>query len=217
MTVTNGYTTEAELLRYMLPSGYSADTIDNNEIDAAINGASREIDGYCNTRFWKDGTVVARTFMPDSLTVLELGDDPFCPGIADTAGLIIRTDASGDGVFETTWASTDFQLLPQNAAYAYPEARPWTTVRAVGTRTFPWLVNTWLTRLDRVQITALWGWPAVPDAVHQACLILASRLYKRRDSIQGIAADVGMYLGSKQDPDVTRLLQPYRRVPILVG
>lgn len=212
MAVTNGYCTLAELKTYLLPSGYTPDTTDDTVLEFAINSASRWIDGYCGRRFWIDTTASAQTFVPDSLTLLCLDDD-----IADSASVIVKTDAGGDGTFETTWAATDFQLLPQNAPHSWPEAKPWTAIRAVGTRTFPWLVNTWLTRLDRVQVTAKWGWPAVPDAVKQACFVKAAKLYKRRDTVQGVIADAGMYLGSKEDPDVIRLLQPYRKTPVLVG
>jgi hypothetical protein len=184
-------------------------------ITGAIKAASRSIDNYCQRRFWLDPTPVARTFIPQTLTSIEFDDD-----IGSTTGLVIKTDASGDGVYETTWVAADYQLLPVNAANAFPEAEPWTAIRAVGTKTFPWLVNTWLTRLDRVQITASWGWPAVPDAVVQACLIKASKFFGRKDSPQGIAGfgDFGpVRLSSRDDPDVMMLLSPYRRVPVLVG
>jgi len=131
---------------------------------------------------------------------------------------VVATDPSGRGVFDTVWASTDFQLLPYNAA-AGPEPEPWTALRAVGTKTFPWLLNTWLTRLDRVQITAKWGWPAVPADVTQACLIKAARLFHRKESIQGIAgvSDFGpVRLSKGEDSDVLLLLGPYVAMPVLV-
>jgi hypothetical protein len=40
---------------------------------------------------------------------------------------------------------------------------------------------------DTVQVTALWGWSGVPDAIRQACLLQASRLLSRRDSPFGVA------------------------------
>jgi hypothetical protein len=196
---------------------YMAIQVSTNDglLDFALGAASRAIDSFCQRRFWLDDTPVARTFIPQGLTHLELDDD-----IGSTTGLVIKTDASGDGTFETTWTTADYQLLPVNAAAAWPEAKPWTEIRAVGTKTFPWLVNTWLTRLDRVQITAAWGWPAVPDPVVQACLIKASRLFHRKDSPQGIAGfgDFGpVRLSRLEDGDVLSLLSDYRRVPVLVA
>jgi len=194
--------------------GISVSTYDF-QLTAALNAASRSIDNFCQRRFWLDATAQPRTFVPMGLTHLEFDDD-----IGSLTDLVIKTDASGDGTFETTWSAADYQLLPVNAAYAFPESEPWTEVRAVGTKTFPWLVNTWLTRLDRVQITAKWGWPAVPDAVVQACLIKAARLFHRKDSPQGIAGfgDFGpVRISRYEDADVVGLLNPYRRVPVLVA
>lgn len=211
MAVTNGYTTLALLRVFM-----GAPTTPGDELlEAAINAASRAIDNYCQRRFWLDGSAVARTFIPQALSRIEFDDD-----IGDSASVVIKTDASGDGTFETTWAAGDYQLLPVNAPYAFPEAEPWTAIRAVGTKTFPWLVNTWLTRLDRVQVTAKWGWPAVPDAVGFACRLKAARLVSRKDSPQGVLGfgDFGpVRLSRSEDADVMSLLDPYRRVPVLVA
>lgn len=211
MTISNGYTDLSTFKAYM---GITVSTYDA-QLESAVNAASRLIDGYCQRRFWLDSQVGTQTFVPQSLLELEIDDD-----IGSTSGFILRTDASGDGTFETTWSASDYQLTPVNAAHASPEAKPWTGIRAVGTKTFPWLVNTWLTRLDRVQITALWGWPAVPADVSQACLIKASRLFRRKDSPEGIAGygDFGpVRLSRSEDPDVVALLAPYRKSPVLVA
>lgn len=211
MPLTNAYTDLTTIKSYL---GITVSTYDT-QLTLAVNAASRSIDDFCQRRFWLDTNAVARTFTPQSLTRIDFDDD-----IGDSASVIIKVDAAGDGTFETTWAATDYQLLPVNAAYAFPEAEPWTGIRAVGTKTFPWLVNTWLTRLDRVQITAKWGWPAVPDSVTQACLIKAARLFHRKDSPQGIAGfgDFGpVRLSKGEDVDVCSLLSPYRRVPVLVA
>lgn len=211
MAITNGYTTLVLIKAYL---GITVSTYDT-QLESAVNAASRTIDNYCQRKFWLDPTAVARTFVPQTLTHIEFDAD-----IGDAASVVLKTDASGDGVYETTWVASDYQLLPVGAATAFPEAEPWTEIRAVGTKTFPWLVNTWLTRLDRVQITAKWGWPAVPDSVSQACLIKAARLFHRKDSPQGIAGfgDFGpVRLAKGEDADVMSLLNAYRRVPVLVA
>jgi hypothetical protein len=211
MPVVNAYSTLALLRTIMGAPSSPGDEL----LEAAINAASRAIDNYCQRKFWLDPTAVARTFAPGSLNHLEFDAD-----IGDSASVIIKTDASGDGTFETTWAASDYQLLPANAASAFPEAEPWTAVRAIGTKTFPWLVNTWLTRLDRVQVTAKWGWPAVPDSVSYACRLKAARLVSRKDSPQGVAGfgDFGpVRVSRSEDGDVCSLLNPYRRTSVLVG
>lgn len=62
-----------------------------------------------------------------------------------------------------------------------------------------------------VSLTARFGWPEVPDEVVQACKILAARLYRRKDSPDGIAgsSEWGVIRVSREDPDVKSLLDPY--------
>jgi len=66
-----------------------------------------------------------------------------------------------------------------------------------------------------VEITAKWGWTAVPTAVKQACLLQASRFMARRDSPYGIAGSPSdgseMRLLATVDPDVRVSLGPYVR------
>jgi len=207
LTVTNGYTTLALLRTFMGAPTTPADEL----MEAAINAASRSIDNYCGRRFWVDPTVVVRTFVATSTTSLAVPD-----GIGTTTGLIIKTDPAGDGTFETTWATTDYELRPVEAPNVFPEAEPWTEIRAIGSLVFP--VATATGRSDRVQVTAKWGWPAVPDPVSYACRLKAARLVSRKDSPQGVAGfgDFGpVRLTSREDSDVVLLLDPYR--PALVA
>lgn len=178
----------------------------------ALASASRSVDNYCGRRFWLDPEPVTRTFVAAGSRGLEFPDD----GIGDLTGLAVATDPAGDATYSTVWAPADYQLLPIDAPYAAPEAQPWTAIQAVGTLTFPF-VGGWRSlsvgRQDRVQITARWGWPAVPDAVVSACLIKAAALYHRKDSPQGIAGfgDFGVVrLSRREDTDVCGLLDPYR-------
>jgi hypothetical protein len=194
----------------------------NNDVTltAAITAATRAIEGHCNQRFWLDTTLTARTFTPNTIQRLDLISAGDRTGIGDRTGLIVKTDNAGDGVYEQTWAATDYQLLPVDAPYASPEAKPWTSIRAVGALTFPWMVNTFLTRLDRIQVTALWGWPAVPAAVTEACKLKAARLFMRKDSPQGVAGldSFGpVRITNREDPDVVALLSEYQRTPVLVA
>ena len=63
-------------------------------------------------------------------------------------------------------------------------------------------------------MTALWGWAAVPLPVVEACLVLASRYYKRKDTPFGVmgTTETGFVDLPKVDPDVAALLAPYRRL-----
>jgi hypothetical protein len=91
-------------------------------------------------------------------------------------------------------------------------------VRATGLgRWFP--VAACTGRLARVQVTGTWGWPAVPVDVKQACLLLAARLFIRKESPQGVAGfgEFGAIRVRSADPDVVALLEPYRRNAVLVA
>ena len=62
------------------------------------------------------------------------------------------------------------------------------------------------------------GWSAVPDAVHEATLLVAARLFKRKDAPLGIQVgkpEFGNLSIPANDPDVTRLLAPYRRFALI--
>lgn len=211
-TVTSqDYITRAQLKTYLGSSVVTADT--DTLVDMAKTAASRAIDAYCDRRFYLDTTATARTYTPSRTDRIDVDD------IGSVAGLVVKTDAAGDGTYETTWAASDYQLLPVNAPYETPEAQPWTQVAAIGRYTFS-LPYARYTRADRVQITALWGWPAVPALVTQACLILAGRIFHRRNSPQGVAAfdDFGpVRLSRGMDGDVVLMLEDYRKDQLLVA
>jgi hypothetical protein len=63
----------------------------------------------------------------------------------------------------------------------------------------------------RVRVTARWGWPSVPDGVAQAAALLAARLYRRKDSPEGVlgSSEWGAVRVARFDPDVEGLIAPY--------
>jgi hypothetical protein len=91
---------------------------------------------------------------------------------------------------------------------------PYTRIRAVGDYLFPTLnANFGLEAL--VQLTAVYGWPSVPEPITQAVIIQASRIFKRYDSPLGVAGfgDLGAIRVTRAlDPDVAQLVEPYRRM-----
>lgn len=187
-------------------------TTDDFEYHAACFAASRAVESHCDRIFYRTASA-ARTFESCGLYELELG--PFNDLVSVTS---LKTDASGDGTFETTWDAADYQLLPVNPAAA-PETRPYTKIKAIGSKTFPWTYTTYrLSRNDRIQITGVWGWPAVPYAVKQATLIVASELFKLREAPFGVAGfgEFGV-VRVRENPMVNKLLMPYKLTPVLVA
>jgi len=204
MAITNGYSTRNQI-KAALRIG-TADTIDDELIDNCAGAASRLIDGYCNRKFWSVGSATARVYTAE--------DDYYC-SIDDIAGtaLTLKTSSLADGVFDVTWTVTDYQLEPLNGNL---DGLTWSydKIRAVGDYLFP-NVNANYGSQALVQVTAIFGWPSVPEPVTQATIIQASRLFKRYDSPLGVAGfgDMGAIRVSRAlDPDVAQLVEPYRRM-----
>ena len=206
MSINQGYATRNQV-KAALRIG-TADTLDDDLIDNCVGAASRLIDGYCNRRFWQSGTAEARVFQ---------AEDSFYCSIDDIAGtaLTLRSSTQADGTFDLTWKVSDYQLEPLNGNL---DGLTWSydKIRAVGDYLFP-TVNANYGEQALVQVTAIFGWPAVPEPVTQATIIQASRIFKRYDSPLGVAGfgDLGAIRVSRfLDPDMAQLVEPYRRMRI---
>jgi len=169
------------------------------EIPAACFAASRAIEQACERTFYRTASATVRTFVPSGMYELKLGPYNDLVSLAT-----LKTDTAGDGSFATTWAGTDYQLLPLNPGAA-PEVRPYTKIKAV-LNTFP--VVTGFGRDDRVQLTGVFGWPAVPWAVKKATQLLAEEMLK--DAPFGVAGigDFGV-VRVRENPRIKALIGPY--------
>jgi hypothetical protein len=203
VTITNGYALLADFKTAVTIS----DTTDDTDIEAAIEAASRQIDAIANRRFWQDGTVATRTYYPSEAYRVYVDD------ISTTTGLIVKVDQDGDGTFETTLTiNTDFLLEPVNAGADYP-VRPWESIRLISggqLSTFPSIS----TARPSVQVTAKFGWSAVPDAVERATITQARNVWKSVDaSNDAIQVSVeGFPVRSPIIAGMTRVsLEPYIR------
>jgi hypothetical protein len=193
MTITNGYCTLSELKSVMRIN----DTVDDTMLEARITEASRVIDQHCDRRFYADANASARLYVAP-VSDLVMVDD-----ISTTTGLIVKIDSAGDGTYATTLTSSQYQLEPVNGL---AKGTPVTMIRAIN------IALPTTAAPAGVQITAKWGWPSVPSPVTSACILLAGRLVKRGDSLLGVAGfgDLGAITVRAIDPDVERMLRPYR-------
>lgn len=192
-----------------------SDTVDDNRLTLAADAATQIVQTYCDRHFVQQETASARVFTALSPWLLEVDD------ISTTTDLVIKTDEDGDGVFETTWAASDYQLEPLNGKLG-GQNWPYTRIRAIGAREFPLEYGQAV-----VQITARWGWANPDDAaeylphpVEQAAQIQAVSIFKSVDAPLGIAGfgDIGiMRLRQAIHPVAAALLAPYRRDPVLVS
>lgn len=201
MPLTNPYCLVADV-RSQLTDADSK--LDAALIERAINATSRAIDRYCGRRFWQDATVQVRTYRPDDPCMARVDD------ISTATGLLVATDTGDDGVFETSWTiGTDFQLEPLNAS-ADGGAFAWTKLGAVGTKRF--VCSRW-SRRPTLQVSAKFGWSAVPDDVNEAAILKAVSLFRRKDAPFGVAgfSEFGPVRITRRDPDVVDLLAPFQR------
>jgi hypothetical protein len=179
------------------------DTTDDYEIHAACWASSRSLENYCKRVFWTTSIAEARVFETPDPYHLEL------PEFCDVLSVItLKTDEDGDGIFETTWASTDFELGPRSAPYQ-PEPRPYTEILAVGTKRFPHPARQGM-RAGLVQVLGPWGWSTTPYGIRQAALILAAETFKLKDAPLGIAGfgEFGA-VRVRDNPMTRRFATPY--------
>lgn len=178
------------------------DTADDALVSDAVDAASRAVEEICGRYFW-NGTDT-RTYIPQSVYRQDTDDL--------VSVTTLKVDYDGDGVFETTWTQgTDYALEVSPGHYnpaAKGEQWPYTGFTILGPKLIPY---TWpWSHLDRIQITGVFGWPAIPSAVRQATLIAAADLFRLKDAPFGIAGfgEFGV-VRIQANPRVMQLLKRY--------
>ena len=167
-------------------------------IELAIESASREIDQACERIFYQASG--SRVFVPRDSYVCEIDDLRTLT--------TLKTSSGADGIFDITWAATDYQLEPLNGIVG-GIVSPTTQIRAV---------DEYLFTIDggeaTVQVTGTWGWTAIPTVIKQATVILSSRIFRRNDSPLGVMGfgDMGVVRVSRIDPDIDALIGPFKKI-----
>lgn len=202
MALGDSYCTLAELKTRL---GIS-DTTDDTVLTAAVSSASRQVELYCRRQFNDAGSTSSRVFVPTSPTLTMVDD------FWTTTGLVVSTMTGDDGMFDTIWADTDYQLEPLNGIQAGITGWPYWRIRATQSNYY------YRGRFTgSVQVTARWGWASVPAPVKEATLALAEEIYKLKDSPYGIAGfgEFGM-VRVRENPKIVSLLMNYRRDAVRV-
>ena len=128
-------------------------------VDRQALTISRFVERLCGQWFNKDAAPVVHTFPSDYERSVWL-DEGYCPGIANTTGLVVTV--SGVNLV----LGTDFHLLPLNAATG-PEPRPYTQIELLP---YTAQIGSFVSTTGFFDITAVWGWPAVPSALKDMCI-----------------------------------------------
>jgi hypothetical protein len=203
LAIVNGYASLSEVKA----AARITDNIDDSLLELAIESSSRDLDAYTERVFYSTGaTAVTRVYIPQDIYLVETDDI-----ISVTT---LKSDSTGNGTFDITWAATDFQLEPLNGRAGGIDT-PATRIRAIGEYLWPVYeprnVNS---NQASVQVTGVFGFASIPIAIKQATILAALRAYKRYESPTGVLgfSDMGVVRIGRLDPDVQRLVDPYRKV-----
>ena len=124
MAIVNGYCTLAELKTYIGLSGSGQD----DNLENAIEGASREIDQYTGRIFYQTDSQ-DNFYTPNNFFIQAVDD------IATASGLVVKLDTTDDGSHDTTLVKdTDFALLPVNVSNALDQYQPYTHIKILDNR-----------------------------------------------------------------------------------
>mgnify|MGYP002623143289 FL=1 len=201
MAIVNGYCTLAELKTYLGLSGSGQD----DNLENAIEGASRQIDQYTGRIFYQTDSQ-DNFYTPDNFFIQAVDD------ISTASGLVVKLDTTDDGTHDKTLTKdTDFALLPVNVSNALDQNQPFTHIKILDNRSSerfdPDIFN-------NIKVTAQFGFSSVPDAIKQATFLQATRLFKRKDSPFSVYGNPETGTGelfNKFDPDALKLIKGYSK------
>ena len=137
-----------------------SDTAEDAEILTDLTAVSRYMERKLGRFFTTDASNVTRVYQNTRYT-----NQPKALFVDDLVSInTLKVDENDDGTFgESAWASTDYELLPRNAADG-PEPAPYTEI----------FIPSWSTKdawgRHRVEINGKFGWPSVPSAIERACV-----------------------------------------------
>lgn len=125
----------------------------------SLDAAGELLDQELGRELAVAGSATTRRFVPD-----EGSDTLFIPDFTSVTSVVED---------DTTVAAADYQLEPVNAA---ARSMPYTRlVRTSGV----WFRDG---ATATVEVTATWGWPAIPARIKMACLLIAKDIYGARDA-----------------------------------
>lgn len=203
MAIDSAYATAAQ---YRDVVGKSV-TGDDTEILRQLTAMTRVIERECGRTFNKDAAATTRVYTPTDRDCIEIDDLVSVTSIKVDVGNDL-TFAGDDGLTVTT----QYELLPLNAA-AGSEPEPYTMIRRVD-QAWPGYVNTvsgWL--YNRVQVEGVFGWPAVPGPIVEACIQLTAILRLESPRATSRIDEAGTVVGTSRDAQqiIERLKQQYAR------
>lgn len=185
--------------------------LSERQLTRCISAASRAIDEYTDRRFWADDAPVTKLFpvAPVADYELWLPED-----IAYSAGLVV-TPSDGTA-YTTPWDVADYRLWPYGANTSGSPYGGWWKLESVRGLRFDVRATQ---GIHPIQITARFGWAFLPTQVEEACILLATALFKRKDAPYGVAqfGDIAAVQIVRTDKHVQELLWPFLRDVAMVA
>lgn len=198
MAITPTLYATADEYRAVFGSQNSLD--ENARVEAALAAVSDLVANECGRFFGKDDAPVARIYLPTVTSrTLFVGDLAAAP-------TVVKIDTDNDGDFADEEAVTGFEAWPLEAAYA-AEPRPYYEVHLPS-----WASQGAFIAGQRVQVTAVRGWPAVPNGIKRATIELAGMLLMQSPrSTSRYDETIGSFVSSSREARglIERLKQQY--------
>jgi hypothetical protein len=197
MAVGDPYASLSALKAYMGFTGQAEDA----ELELALYTATSDIEEHCRRTFWDSGSVTTREYQVHNRRRVLVDD------FNTLTGLVVKVGSKTEG-YDTTWTiNEDFFVSPEGGRIHGRDYSVWWRIHPKGRA---------LTVSDEptMEVSARWGWAAVPVPVQKACRLWAARLFRRSDSPEGVIggyADGPIRVGYMMDPDIAKALAPFRK------
>lgn len=180
-----------------------SNTAKDAELTDRLASASMDINRWCGRQFGRDETATTRTYYPGP-TGVDV-DDFWTPD--DLAVVPYLGTTAG-----AAWTVDGLNLEPLNGIVDGVPGWPYRRLAygyAMGAM--------YCVSATTVQVTARWGWAAVPSNVETACLLLAAMDNRAGDAPFGVAAFGDYAVRIRSNPMAQEKLAPYVVQPAKVG
>ena len=201
MAIGDAYATAAQYKEQRDKTSAADDTALTRELMAVSRMIDRTLGRPAG--FNKDASAVARVFATRwNDAILDVDDYVSISAIG--------IDADYTGVYDTALVVADWESLPLNSA-AGPEPRPYNQIRLL-----PWRSRTLWTPSERVQVTAIWGWPTVPSAIVAATIELTAILRMESPRATNRITEMNQVIGTSRAAQniLAELMDAYKTLPV---
>lgn len=176
---------------YLRDEGTGRNNVDLQGVLDATDGLLEDI---CGRKWVVASTASTRYYAPRSWTdVIRIHD-------CTTVTAVVNDT--------TTIAAADYQLEPLNGLSLMGGAVPYEQIRYIGKY---WRFDNYRAT---VAVTATWGWPAIPEAIKRAVLVLGKDIVMHQDIRFGVVVD---FVKARQAPLIRDLTKRYRREEAKAG